>query len=333
MANNGNLAAAKKAKNDEFYTQLTDIEKELVHYKGQLRGKVILCNCDDPTWSNFWRYFHLNFAYLGLKKLIATHYDPEKPTYKLEYEGGDDGDIEAGVRTELMQNGDFRSPECVELLKECDVVVTNPPFSLFRSFVAQLMQYGKKFIVIGNQNAITYKEIFPLIRENRLWLGCKAGDMAFAVPADSEPRETRFWIDETGQKWRSMGNVCWFTNMDHAKRHEPLTLFRRYADDPGKYPKYDNYDAINVDKVQDIPEDHFGVMGVPVTFLDKYCPEQFEILGVFNHGKDGPWDFAPCSVNGTAKYKRLAIRRVAAGSVKPNCRITDGSGDSKDAPD
>ena len=160
MAKNSNLSAAKKAKNDEFYTQLTDIEKELVHYKEQLRGKIVFCNRDDPTWSNFWRYFHLNFAHIGLKKLIATHYDPEKPTYKLEYTGGNDTDVEAGVRTELSQNGDFRSPECIELLQECDVVVTNPPFSLFREYVAQLMQYGKKFIIIGNQNAITYKEFF-----------------------------------------------------------------------------------------------------------------------------------------------------------------------------
>jgi len=171
MAKNSNLSAAKKAKNDEFYTQLTDIEKELVHYKEQLRGKIVFCNCDDPTWSNFWRYFHLNFAHIGLKKLIATHYDPEKPTYKLEYTGGDDTDVETGVRTELRQNGDFRSPECIELLQECDVVVTNPPFSMARLYIAQLMEYGKQFIIINNMNSITYKEIFPLLKENRMWIG------------------------------------------------------------------------------------------------------------------------------------------------------------------
>lgn len=286
MAKNSNLTKAKKAKNDEFYTQITDIEKELVHYHDQLRDKVVFCNCDDPEWSNFWRYFDLNFDHIGLRGLIATHYDPEKPTYKLEIRRDPvTGEKLPPVRTDLKQNGDFRSPECVELLKECDVVVTNPPFSLFREYVAQLMQYEKKFIVIGTQNAITYKEIFPLIKDNRLWLGYKAGDMAFTVPSDSEPRETRFWIDEAGQKWRSMGNVCWFTNIDHSKRHEPLTLFRRYSDDPSKYPRYDNYDAINVNKVADIPEDYDGVMGVPITFLDKYCPEQFEILG-FTSGRD-----------------------------------------------
>lgn len=265
MAKNGNLTAAKKAKNDEFYTQLTDIEKELVHYKDHLNGKVIFCNCDDPTWSNFWRYFHLNFAHLGLKKLIATHYDPEKPTYKLEYEGGEDENIEGGVRTELKQNGDFRSPECVELLKECDVVVTNPPFSLFREYVAQLMAYDKKFIIIGNMNAITYKEIFPLLKDNRMWLGYMSPKL-FGQP------------DGT---MKSFGNVLWYTNIDIQKRHESLTLFRRYTDDPSKYPKYVNvgYDAINVDKVSDIPEDYDGVIGVPITFLDKYCPEQFEIVG------------------------------------------------------
>lgn len=266
MTKNSNLVAAKRAKNDEFYTQLTDIEKELVHYKEQLRGKVVFCNCDDPTWSNFWRYFHLNFAHIGLKKLIATHFDPEKPTYKLEYEGGDDTDVEAGVKTELSQNGDFRSPECIELLKECDVVVTNPPFSMARAYIAQLMEYGKQFIIINNMNSITYKEIFPLLKDNRMWIGY------------TNPKQ---FLQPDGTL-KSFGNILWYTNIDIKKRHEPLILFRRYSDDPSKYPHYDNYDAINVDKVSDIPEDYEGVMGVPITFLDKYCPEQFEIIALGN---------------------------------------------------
>lgn len=281
MAKNANLTAAKKAKNDEFYTQITDIEKELVHYHDQLRGKIIFCNCDDPTYSNFWRYFHLNFGKIGLKKLISTHFDPEKPTYKLEYEGGADADWSVGKLTVLSENGDFRSPECVELLQECDVVVTNPPFSLFREYVAQLMQYGKKFIIIGNKNAVTYKEIFPLIKDNLLWIGYRNmnSDFWLKVP-DGQPFEKR--IDLEGEKDVPVKHImaCWYTNMDHSKRHEDMPLFRRYYDDPSKYPKYDNYDAINVDKVPDIPEDYDGVMGVPITFLDKYCPEQFEIIGI-----------------------------------------------------
>ena len=238
-----------------------------------------------------------------------------------------------GKPTLLDGDGDFRSQECIELLKQADIVITNPPFSLFREYVAQLIEYDKKFIIIGNQNAITYKEIFPLLKDNKMWLGYKAGDMAFAVPDTYEARETRFWIDEKGQKWRSMGNVCWYTNLDIKKRHEDLILYKPYI--PGEYPKYDNYDAIEVSKIADIPCDYYGVMGVPVTFLDKYNPEQFEIVG-----RDGDLDssvtydfFTPPSdelckkykkanitwrvqnayfvVNGTAKtsYKRIFIRR------------------------
>lgn len=281
MAKNSNLTAAKKAKNDEFYTQISDIEKELIHYWDKLKGKIVFCNCDDPAESNFWRYFHLNFERIGLKKLIATHYDPEKPTYKLEYEGGDDSDWSKGVLTPLRGNGDFRSPECVELLQECDVVVTNPPFSLFREYVAQLVQYGKKFLIIGNKNAVTYKEIFPLIKDNKLWFGpsITGGDREFAIPDYVETTYKNPWIGEDGRRHVRVPGVHWFTNLDHKKRHEPLILFRRYADDPNAYPRYDNYDAINVDKVADIPEDYFEYVGVPITFLDKYCPEQFEIVG------------------------------------------------------
>lgn len=264
MAKNANLTAAKRAKNDEFYTQLTDIEKELKYYKDQLRGKIVFCNCDDPEWSNFWRYFDLNFDHIGLKGLIATHYDPVKPTYKLEIFRDGAGNKMAPVRTDLRENGDFRSPECVELLRQCDVVVTNPPFSLFREYVALLVREGKKFVIIGNMNAITYKEIFPLLKDNQMWIGYMSPKM-FLQPDGTQ---------------KSFGNVLWYTNIDIKKRHEPLTLFRRYYDDPSKYPKYDNYDAIEVGKVADIPEDYYEHIGVPITFLDKYCPEQFEILGL-----------------------------------------------------
>ena len=257
---NKNLTAAKNAKNDEFYTQLTDIEKELMYYKEHFRDKIVFCNCDDPTYSNFWRYFHLNFERFGMRKLIATHFDAEKPTYKLEYTGGNDNDVEAGVITSLTQNGDFRSPECIELLKEADIVVTNPPFSLFREYVAQLMEYSKKFVIIGNMNAITYKEFFPLLKDNKVWL-------AYTSP--------KIFLQPDGSE-KKFGNVVWYTNLDIKKRHEPIDLVEHYS--PEKYPKYDNYDAIEVSKTLDIPMDYDGVMGVPISFLDKYCPEQFEIV-------------------------------------------------------
>ena len=204
----------------------------------------------------------------------------------LVYEGDKNGDHipnaeEIGVKP-LKGDGDFRSKECIELLKEADIVVTNPPFSLFREYVAQLMEYEKKFLIIGSQNNVTYKEIFPLLMQNKIWLGYKSGDMAFKVPADSEPRATRYWEDEQGQKWRSLGNICWFTNLDHKKRHEDLILYKTYS--PEEYPLYDNFDAINVNKTEDIPMNYDGVMGVPITFLDKYNPEQFEILGLTQLG-------------------------------------------------
>lgn len=257
---NANLHKAKDAKNDEFYTQLTDVSKEMMHYKEHFKDKIVFCNCDDPTWSAFWKYFHLNFAELGLKKLISTHYDREEATYKMEYTGGDDNSIEAGVKNPLEGNGDFRNQECLDLLDEADIVVTNPPFSLFREYVAVLMEHDKKFLIIGSQNAITYKEFFPLLRDDEIWMGCN-GVKEFVQPDGSI---------------KKFGNVCWYTNLDIAKRHEKLILWKNYT--PEDYPKYDNYDAVNVDKVTDIPCDYDGVMGVPITFLDKYNPEQFEII-------------------------------------------------------
>lgn len=341
---NENFTAARNAKKDEFYTQLVDIENELRHYREHFRNKVVLCNCDDPYESNFFKYFASNFNALGLKKLIATCYngspilgnelllkfddaddEPKKIAYKVEItevkdENGDGridlADVryllqnDSNVLSILKENGDFRSAECVKLLEQADIVVTNPPFSLFREYVAQLMKYNKKFLIIGNQNAISYKEIFPLLKENLIWLGYKSGDMAFRVPADSEPRATRYWQDETGQKWRSMGNICWFTNLDHKKRHEELILYETYNEN--KYPKYDNYDAINVDVTNDIPCDYEGVMGVPITFMDKYCPEQFEIIDINPH-------FFTIVAQGLPKPKQLTLRNV--GKKDPYARI------------
>lgn len=283
---NANLHKAKNAKNDEFYTQLTDIAKELMHYKAHFKDKIVFCNCDDPTLSAFWKYFHLNFAELGLKKLISTHYDREEATYKMEYTGGDDNDIEAGVKTPLEGNGDFRNKECLDLLDACDIVVTNPPFSLFREYVAVLMEHKKKFLILGNMNALTYKEIFPLIRDNQLWYGASihSGDRKFYVPDDYPLKASGCGINDNGRKFIRVKGVRWYTNLDYKARHEKLVLWKNYT--PEEYPKYDNYDAINVNKYSEIPCDYDGVMGVPITFIDYYCPEQFEIVA-FRKGDDG----------------------------------------------
>lgn len=278
MAKNDNLHKAKDAKNDEFYTRIEDVAEELRHYKKHFAGKVVFCNCDDPTWSAFWRYFHLNFAELGLKKLISTHYDRTEPTYKMEYEGGDDNNVEVGVKTPLEGNGDFRNKECLDLLDECDIVVTNPPFSLARAYVQYLREHNKQFVIIGDLNWITYKEIFPMLKDNEVWLGYSS------VKEFTQP-------DGTIKKF---GNKLWYTNLDIQKRHEKLILWQRYYDDDGnplpdaeeRYPHYDNYDAFNVDRVADIPVDYKGVMGVPITFLDKYNPEQFEIVGMLQSSTD-----------------------------------------------
>ena len=264
MSANSNLHRAKDKKNDEFYTQLPDIENELKHYREHFKDKVVFCNCDDPERSNFWQFFSLQFEFLGLKKLIATHFEDEKQSYKLEM-WRDEAGVHSGIKT-LQQNGDFRSPESIELLKEADIVVTNPPFSLFREYIAQLMEYDKKFLIIGNKNAITYKEFFPLLKDNKVWIGYN-NVKEFRQPDGS---------------MKKFGNIGWYTNLDIKKRHEELVLYKKYT--PEEYPKYDNYDAINVDKVSDIPIDYDGVMGVPITFLDKYNPEQFEIMGITCRG-------------------------------------------------
>ena len=331
------LAQAKDAKKDEFYTQLSDIEKELVHYREYFRDKVVFCNCDDPYESNFFKYFALNFNALGLKKLIATCYDgspiaqqelplfpevetePKRKAYKVEIsevpdlDGNGTADLtdvqlllkssDNNVKAELKGNGDFRSPECIELLKQADIVVTNPPFSLFREYVALLVKYDKKFLIIGNQNAITYKEIFPLIKENRIWFGASihSGDREFRVP-DSYPLNAAGQrVDENGIKYIRVKGVRWFTNIDYPQRHEDLILIKKYA--PEEYPKYDNYDAINVNVTNDIPCDYAGAIGVPITFLDKYNPEQFEIIK-FRKGNDDK----DLTVNGKSPYFRILIR-------------------------
>lgn len=320
MANN-NLTNAKRAKNDEFYTQLSDIEKEMRHYKAFFKDKVVYCNCDDARESNFFKYFSLNFEHLGLKKLICTGYKENGKGVVLVYGGDKNGnrivDDEEIIVTELEGDGDFRSDECIELLKEADVVVTNPPFSLFREYVAQLMEYGKKFLIIGNMNAITYKEIFPYIKNNELWVGATGfKDMSFTVPSSYEERATRFWVDEKGQHWRSLGNACWFTNIDHKKRNTELDLYKKY--NAVEFPKYDNYDAIEVSKVADIPIDYQGVMGVPITFFDKYCPSQFEIVGWSRHndlGMDGGYWLGGCNdatINGKIVYRRILIKRLSS---------------------
>ena len=367
MAGNSNLHDSARNKQDEFYTQLSLIESEMKHYKHHFVGKTILCNCDDPYESNFFKYFAMNFNALGLKKLITTCYasspvtgqefeyyidnggqlsfiadadnspmqETERKPYKVEItevnDENNDGridlsDVEYLIRnkkntmTLLDGDGDFRSPECVQLLREADFVVTNPPFSLFREYIALLEEYQKHYIIIGNMNAVTYKEIFPMIAENRLWLGYNSGHFWFKVPDSYEVKKTDFKIDENGQKWRRMGNICWFTNVDIEKRHENMVLFRNYT--PELYPKYDNYDAINVNKTVDIPCDYYGVMGVPITFLDKYNPDQFEIVAFRkgNDGKDLVYSFPNCSQNSNVERERERERERRT-TVRPYFRI------------
>lgn len=315
MSKNTNLHKAKEAKNDEFYTQLSDIEKELNHYRNHFKGASVLCNCDDPFESNFFKYFALNFKFLGLKKLVATCYDgsqvaytesrdlfnfedeaPKARAYKIEIteenipetDGWDLNNVKTLTKkyaTLLKGDGDFRSEECIELLKGADIVVTNPPFSLFREYVAQLVEYGKKFLILGTVNAITYKEIFPLIKANKMWIGNGFNmSLIYKTPYENNLEANRRFVESKGydpnKNFIKVPACAWYTNLDLKKRHESLILYREYKGHESDYPKYDNYDAINVDKVQDIPCDYDGVMGVPITFLDKFNPEQFEIIGL-----------------------------------------------------
>jgi hypothetical protein len=303
------LHKAHKNKKDEFYTQLSDIEKELGHYREHFKGKVVFLNCDDPEESNFWKYFSLNFEYLGLKKLISTHFGNGKPAYKLEIvrDINKDGKINNldTIKTKLKQNGDFRSPECIEILKESDIVVTNPPFSLFREFVSQLIEYNKNFVILGNINALCYKEIFKLFKENKIWLGFSihSGDREFRVPKDYPLNAVGSRIDEKGNKYIRVKGVRWYTNLDYKERHEDFLLYKKYKGNEKDYPKYDNYNAINVDVTKEIPMDYEGVIGVPITFMDKYNPEQFEIIK-FRKGDDEK----DLSINGKYPYFRVLIK-------------------------
>ena len=345
---NKNLNAAAKAKKDEFYTQLVDIENELRHYENHFAGKTVFCNCDDPFESQFFFYFVMKFNFLRLKKIIVTSYtgspvvgnlfcpvEDAKPAYKvvitridrepLDWQGVNElmNELKAALGQNVNGNilsllagdgqylaGDFRSKECVELLKQADIVVTNPPFSLFREYVAQLMAFDKKFLIIGNKNAITYKEIFPLIKENKIWLGYGFRSM---VAFFRSPYEDTATASQHREGFIRNSGVIWLTNLEHEKRNRPYDLVFSYKENPERYPRYDNYDAIEVSKTGDIPDDFFGVMGVPITFLDKYCPDQFEIIGcTYLYGDPG------CHADGTSwgakidvkdVYKRLFIRR------------------------
>lgn len=319
---NTSLHAAKDAKNDEFYTRIEDINEEMNNYEDKFRGKVVFCNCDDPKWSNFWKYFHLNFEYLGLKKLITTHYESDDvQSYKIEYTGGNDEDFEDGVITPLTQNGDFRSPECLALLDEADIVVTNPPFSLFREYINVLVEYNKQFLIIGSFNNITYKDVFPLIKDGKVWLGCRSlsRDMYFDVPDErkewlvANKKEGSAYKIVNGVVMGRLASACWFTNIDHKNRHDFVDTTYRYSKKeelyPDLYPKYDEYNAININKMAEIPMDYDGIMGVPVTFLGRFNPEQFEIIGLDRYVEDNPHYGHRFKVNGKETYARILIRR------------------------
>lgn len=316
-ATNELLQKAKKSKSDEFYTQLSDIESELKHYGSHFENKVVYCNCDDPRISNFFKYFASNFKKLGLKKLIAACFREQlrnlfntrvdENGFYYEYTGTD-GENEKPSSTDIVYfngDGDFRSLESIELLKQSDIVVTNPPFSLFREYVEQLVKYNKKFLIIGNVNAITYKEIFKLIKENKAWLGINLGRgvSGFIVPEHYELYGTEARIDDSGNRIVSPNNCLWLTNLDTFKRHEDIPLTKKYFGNENEYPKYDNYDGINVNKTKDIPSDYSGAMGVPITFLHKFNPEQFEIIK-FRKGNDEK----DLSINGKCPYFRILIR-------------------------
>ena len=356
MSDNSNLHNAKSAKNDEFYTQLSDIEKELQHYMTQLNNKVVYCNCDDYRKSKFWEYFHINFAKIGLKRLVATHYSKDGIAFKAIYEGGDDNDITKGIITQLSEDGDFRSKECLDILDESDVVVTNPPFSLFREFIATLMEHHKSFVTLGNVNAVTYKEFFPLIKNGEVWAGFSFNKtMEFVLPDEYQKWNS---LTPDGKKVGKVPSIAWFTNLDIQRNIKQLNLCKKFNSD--EYPMYANYNAWNVDKVSDIPiNTHFAIvvdeeryksllntygngcelietlqettsegttqafyhvkienpiLGVPITFLNKYNPDQFKIVGITSGRKDFDIDAHPIK-----RYKN-AIQHNKDGST------TSGSG-------
>lgn len=334
MKDNSTLNRAKYSCNtDEWYTEYNTIEQELKHYSQHFNKKIVLCNCDDPFKSAFAKYFLKNFNSLKLRRLICTCYNGNKNTsndFNKDIFNNNHGYImiidnvasnlsnmsdeeitsilnEKKLVNELNGDGDFNSYECIKYLQDADIVVTNPPFSKFTDLFSLLVKYDKKYLLIGNQNAITYKEVFPHIKNGKAWIGYKFGDMAFMVPDDTKPRKTRFWIDENGQKWRSIGNAMWLTNLDNERKHKELKLTALY--DSKKYPKYDNFDAINVTRVIDIPCDYYGIMGVPLTYLKYHNPEQFEIIGEANHGSDNEFDLFKPIVNEKQIFKRILIKR------------------------
>lgn len=347
MSKNSILNSAKYSSNntDEWYTTYETIAEEMKHYEEQFKDKKVLCNCDDPFESNFCYFFLKNFNKLQLKKLICTSYAGSKIAQikencqmdldvffdnsnsvrlghgyvfmisKVPGEKGEEVSDETikeilsqrGTVKKLKGSGDFRTEECIKYLKECDICCTNPPFSLFIDLFLLIVKFEKQFLLIGNQNAITYKEIFPYIKENKVWVGYRFGDMAFRVPADTKPRNTRFWIDDSGQKWRSLGNAMWLTNIDIPRKYQKLELTKYYK--PELYPKYDDFDGINVKRVADIPIDYDGVMGVPITYIKYHNGSQFEIIGEANHGSDNEFDLFKPKVNGKELFKRILIRR------------------------
>lgn len=343
MAGNSNLHMSRTGKTDEFYTQLSTIEDELRHYRHYFRDKIIFCNADDPAvgedgqdhfgdgqggyTSNFFRYFQLNFYQLGIKKLITTHYVAKGASYKFEIIRTGDGNqigLPDYVNTPLKGNGDFRSPECLALLDECDIVVTNPPFSLMAEFVHILTNHNKLFLILGNLNHASYKEMFQLLRSNKVWTGYNSGHFWFRVPNYYEEKATDFKIDDMGQKWRRMGNICWFTNLDIEKRHEPLNLYRYFKRED--YPEFDYYNAYFVKNVSEIPCDTENPLAVPITFLSSYSPEQFEILDANLYRKFDAVPVKPhglikdkeAAVNGKAKYARLLVKNrnpITAGDM------------------
>ena len=349
MSDNSILNKAKYTENtDEWYTDYKTVENEVSRYEEQFYGKVVLCNCDDPYKSAFSSYFLKNFNILKLKKLICTSYKGSKiidssnirddrkknltkaHAYVMEIDQIEDikNDAELheilekhGCVRRLKGDGDFRSEECVGYLKQADIIVTNPPFSKFIELVNLLTKYNKKYLLIGNQNAITYKEIFPLIKSGQAWIGYHFGDMSFKVPKETEPRRTRFWIDESGQKWRSLGNAMWLTNLDNERKRAKIELTVRYC--PEIHPKYDNFDAINVSKVIEIPMDYAGIMGVPLTYLKYHNDEQFEIVGEANHGSDNEYDLFKPTVNGKEIFKRILIRNRKIMKKQPKFKILD----------
>ena len=354
MAKNNNLHKAKAPKRDEFYTQYSDIVNEMEHYRQHFKGKTVYCNCDDPTKSNFWKYFHNNFATLGLKKLISTHYrENSNSSYSMEYEGGDDFNMNTGKITEIVGNksvvngedilytaGDFRSEDCIKLLKQADIVVTNPPFSLFREYIAQLMEYEKKFIIIGNQNAITYKEVFPLIKDNKIWIGLGfKGNVGYFRSIYEDTAKS----SQHKEGCIRVSGVMWFTNLDISKRHGGLWHLNGqfdktqahcyYEGNEDKYPKYDNYDAINVDKTAMIPIDYPGIMGVPITFMNKYNPEEFEIIGLSSKQNAGTVKRTHSDEYYNGYTRGKIVTRVESNMPLLKTNISGGTKCSKDGCD